>query len=41
MRTPAGIVQTWAEIRDGVPVVGTIRSARLIADAELLLPESW
>ena len=41
MRTPAGIVQTWAEIRDGVPVVGTIRSARRIADAELLLPESW
>ena len=41
MRTPAGLVQTWAEIRDGVPVVGTIRSARRIADAELLLPESW
>jgi 2-methylaconitate cis-trans-isomerase PrpF len=41
MRTPAGLVQTWAEISDGVPVVGTIRSARRIADAELLLPESW
>lgn len=41
MRTPAGVVQTWAEIRDGVPVVGTLRSARRIADAELLLPETW
>jgi hypothetical protein len=41
MRTPAGLVQTWAEISDGVPVVGTIRSARRIADAELLLPEPW
>jgi 2-methylaconitate cis-trans-isomerase PrpF len=41
MRTPAGLVQTWAETSDGVPVVGTIRSARRIADAELLLPESW
>lgn len=41
MHTPAGIVQTWAETRDGVPVVGTLRSARRIADAELLLPETW
>jgi 2-methylaconitate cis-trans-isomerase PrpF len=41
MRTPAGLVQTWAEVRDGVPVVGTLRSARRIADAELLLPQAW
>ncbi|MET1089708.1 MAG: PrpF domain-containing protein [Arthrobacter sp.] len=41
MRTPAGVVQTWAETRDGVPVVGTLRSARRIADAELLLPKTW
>lgn len=41
MRTPAGIVQTWAESRLGIPVVGTLRSARRIADAELLLPETW
>ncbi|HET7781764.1 MULTISPECIES: PrpF domain-containing protein [Micrococcaceae] len=41
MRTPAGLVQTWAETRDGVPVVGTLRSARRLADAELLLPETW
>ncbi|TNB69472.1 methylitaconate delta2-delta3-isomerase [Arthrobacter sp. BB-1] len=41
MRTPAGLVQTWAEIRDGIPVVGTLRSARRLADAELLLPETW
>ncbi|WP_041653203.1 PrpF domain-containing protein [Pseudarthrobacter phenanthrenivorans] len=41
MRTPAGLVQTWAETRDGVPVVGTLRSARRLADAELLLPATW
>ena len=41
MRTPAGLVETWAEERDGVAVVGTLRSARRIADAELLLPAAW
>lgn len=41
MRTPAGLIQTWAENRDGIPVVGALRSARRLADAELLLPETW
>ena len=41
MQTPAGLVETWAEERDGVPVVGALRSARRIADAELLLPAAW
>jgi 2-methylaconitate isomerase len=41
MRTPAGLVQTWSEISDGVTVVGALRSARRIADAELLLPDTW
>jgi hypothetical protein len=41
MRTPAGLVQTWAEDRDGTPVVGALRSARRLADAELLLPDTW
>ena len=41
MQTPAGLIQTWAEDRDGVPVVGALRSARRLADAELLLPAAW
>lgn len=41
MRTPAGLVQTWAETREGTPVVGALRSARRLADAELLLPDTW
>jgi 2-methylaconitate cis-trans-isomerase PrpF len=41
MRTPAGLVQTWSEISDGVTVVGALRSARRLADAELLLPDTW
>lgn len=41
MRTPAGLIETWSENRDGTPVVGALRSARRIADAELLLPETW
>ena len=41
MRTPAGLVQTWAENREGTPVVGALRSARRLADAELLLPDTW
>jgi hypothetical protein len=41
MRTPAGLVQTWSEVSDGVTVVGALRSARRIADAELLLPDTW
>ncbi|MFD5278510.1 PrpF domain-containing protein [Pseudarthrobacter sp. NPDC058362] len=41
MRTPAGLVQTWSETIDGATVVGALRSARRIADAELLLPDTW
>ncbi|TLM81710.1 methylitaconate delta2-delta3-isomerase [Pseudarthrobacter sp. NamE2] len=41
MRTPAGLVQTWAETREGTPVVGALRSARRLADADLLLPDTW
>ncbi|WP_461174203.1 methylitaconate delta2-delta3-isomerase [Arthrobacter sp. Z1-9] len=41
MRTPAGLVQTWSETREGTPVVGALRSARRLADAELLLPDTW
>ncbi|TFD54019.1 methylitaconate delta2-delta3-isomerase [Cryobacterium frigoriphilum] len=41
MRTPAGLVETFYEDVDGIPVVGAVRSARRLANAELLLPEVW
>lgn len=41
MRTPAGLVQTWMEDYEGTVVVGTVRSSRRIANAELLLPSAW
>ena len=41
MRTPAGLVQTWSETSDGATVIGALRSARRLADAELLLPDIW
>ncbi|MDN5727344.1 MAG: hypothetical protein L0G99_15660 [Propionibacteriales bacterium] len=36
--TPAGVIDTWRRTVDGEDVVGTIRTARLIATAELPLP---
>lgn len=37
--TPAGIIETWRRDVDGRDAVGTIRTARLLATAQLCLPD--
>ncbi|NKX56401.1 PrpF domain-containing protein [Arthrobacter mobilis] len=41
MRTPAGLIETWLDHHDGAMIVGSVRSARRLADAQLFLPDSW
>ena len=39
LRTPAGVIETWSEERDGSLLVGADRTARTIATSTLHLPE--
>ena len=39
LRTPAGVIETWSEERDGSLLVGVDRTARTIATSTLDLPE--
>ncbi|MGO4247986.1 PrpF domain-containing protein [Paenarthrobacter sp. RAF54_2] len=39
LRTPAGVIETWSEERDGSLLVGVDRTARTIASTTLHLPE--
>jgi hypothetical protein len=39
LRTPAGVIETWSEERDGSLLVGVDRTARTIATTTLHLPE--
>jgi 2-methylaconitate cis-trans-isomerase PrpF len=41
LNTPAGMVQTWIETDQGIPTVGTLRTARTLAHASLPLPHAW
>jgi 2-methylaconitate cis-trans-isomerase PrpF len=41
LNTPAGMVQTWIDTDQGVPTVGTLRTARTLANATLPLPDTW
>ncbi|MGP9529665.1 PrpF domain-containing protein [Glutamicibacter sp. AOP5-A2-18] len=40
LRTPAGIIETWSEEREGSLLVGADRTARSIASSTIHLPES-
>lgn len=40
LRTPAGVIETWSEERDGSLLVGVDRTARTIATATIHLPEA-
>ncbi|MEU5838232.1 PrpF domain-containing protein [Streptomyces diacarni] len=40
LRTPAGVIETWCEERDGSILVGVDRTARSIASSTIHLPES-
>lgn len=40
LRTPAGVIETWSEERDGSLLVGVDRTARTIASATIHLPEA-
>jgi len=39
LRTPAGVIETWSEERDGSQFVGVDRTARTIASTTIYLPE--
>lgn len=39
LRTPAGVIETWSEQRDGSLLVGVDRTARTIASTTIHLPE--
>jgi 2-methylaconitate cis-trans-isomerase PrpF len=39
LRTPAGVIETWSEDRDGSQFVGVDRTARTIASTTIHLPE--
>ena len=39
LRTPAGVIETWSEERDGSQFVGVDRTARTIASTTIHLPE--
>lgn len=40
LRTPAGVIETWSEKRDGSMLVGVDRTARSIASSIIHLPET-
>ena len=40
LRTPAGVIETWSEERDGQLLVGVDRTARTIATTTIHLPEA-
>ncbi|MCG2623085.1 methylitaconate delta2-delta3-isomerase [Arthrobacter sp. I2-34] len=40
LRTPAGVIETWSEERDGTLLVGVDRTARTIATTIIHLPEA-
>jgi 2-methylaconitate cis-trans-isomerase PrpF len=40
LRTPAGVIETWSEERDGSLLVGVDRTARTIATTTIHLPEA-
>ena len=40
LRTPAGVIETWSEERDGSLLVGVDRTARTIATTIIHLPET-
>lgn len=40
LRTPAGVIETWSEKRDGSMLVGVDRTARSIASTIIHLPET-
>jgi 2-methylaconitate cis-trans-isomerase PrpF len=40
LRTPAGVIETWSEERDGSLLVGVDRTARTIASTTIHLPEA-
>jgi 2-methylaconitate cis-trans-isomerase PrpF len=40
LRTPAGVIETWSEERDGSLLVGVDRTARTIATTIIHLPEA-
>lgn len=40
LRTPAGVIETWYEERDGSMIIGVDRTARSIATSTIHLPES-
>lgn len=40
LRTPAGVIETWSEERDGSLLVGVDRTARTIASTTIHLPET-
>ncbi|UTT39536.1 methylitaconate delta2-delta3-isomerase [Glutamicibacter mishrai] len=40
LRTPAGVIETWSEVREGSMYVGVDRTARSIATSTIHLPES-
>lgn len=40
LRTPAGVIETWSEERDGSLLVGVDRTARTIASSTIHLPEA-
>ncbi|MFI2565174.1 PrpF domain-containing protein [Paenarthrobacter sp. NPDC018779] len=40
LRTPAGVIETWSEERDGSQLVGVDRTARTIASTTIHLPEA-
>lgn len=40
LRTPAGVIETWSEERDGSLLVGVDRTARTIATSTIHLPEA-
>ena len=40
LRTPAGVIETWSEERDGTLLVGVDRTARTIATTVIHLPEA-
>jgi hypothetical protein len=40
LRTPAGVIETWSEERDGSLVIGVDRTARTIATTTIHVPEA-
>jgi 2-methylaconitate cis-trans-isomerase PrpF len=40
LRTPAGVIETWSDERDGSLLVGVDRTARTLATTVIHLPEA-